>query len=89
MQLYFDLAYAHGLAVQEGVIINVCSIAGLEPMKATPVYAASKWGLRGWSLSCYEVTMLLLPCLSDMPSICVMFNSDKCMHALLSMIWLS
>lgn len=24
-------------------------------MKSTPVYAASKWGLRGWSLSCYEV----------------------------------
>ena len=41
---------------QDGLIINVASIAGVEPMKSTPVYAASKWGLRGWSLSCYEVS---------------------------------
>ena len=41
--------------LQEGLIINPGSVAGLEPMKATPVYAASKWGIRGWSLSCYEV----------------------------------
>ena len=41
--------------MQEGLIINLGSVAGLEPMKATPVYAASKWGIRGWSLSCYEV----------------------------------
>lgn len=41
--------------MQEGLILNIGSIAGLEPMQGTPVYAASKWGLRGWSLSCYEV----------------------------------
>lgn len=44
------------LLLQEGLIINLGSVAALEPMKSTPVYAASKWGLRGWSLSCYEVT---------------------------------
>ena len=41
--------------LQDGLIVNIGSIAGLEPMKSTPVYAASKWGLRGWSLSNYEV----------------------------------
>lgn len=44
--------------LQDGLIINIGSIAGLEPMKSTPVYAASKWGLRGWSLSCYDVSLL-------------------------------
>lgn len=39
---------------QEGLIINLGSVAALEPMKSTPVYAASKWGIRGWSLSCYD-----------------------------------
>ena len=46
------------LPLQDGLIINIGSIAGLEPMKSTPVYAASKWGLRGWSLSCYDVSLL-------------------------------
>ena len=45
------------LLTQEGLIINLGSVAALEPMKSTPVYAASKWGLRGWSLSCYEVIL--------------------------------
>ncbi len=40
--------------LQEGLIINMGSVAALEPMKSTPVYAASKWGIRGWSLSCYD-----------------------------------
>lgn len=44
--------------MQDGLILNIGSIAGLEPMKSTPVYAASKWGLRGWSLSNYEVHIL-------------------------------
>ena len=42
--------------LQDGLIVNIGSIAGLEPMKSTPVYAASKWGLRGWSLSNYEAS---------------------------------
>ncbi len=46
--------------LQEGLIINIGSIAGLEPMKSTPVYAASKWGLRGWSVSCYDVSAFYL-----------------------------
>lgn len=45
------------LLVQEGLIINLGSVAALEPMKSTPVYAASKFGIRGWSLSCYEVIL--------------------------------
>lgn len=48
-------AFSPGMVERkEGLIINVASVAGLEPMKSTPVYAASKWGLRGWSLSCYD-----------------------------------
>ena len=45
------------LLLQEGFFINLGSVAAVEPMKSTPVYAASKWGLRGWSLSCYEVIL--------------------------------
>ncbi|GMH36795.1 hypothetical protein BSKO_04668 [Bryopsis sp. KO-2023] len=38
----------------DGAIINICSVAGVEPMTNMCAYAASKWGMRGWSLSCYE-----------------------------------
>eukprot|EP01071_Lankesteria_metandrocarpae_P009961 Lankesteria_metandrocarpae@DN5264_c0_g1_i7.p2 len=37
-----------------GVIINVCSISGLDPNGNSPAYSASKYALRGWTLSCYE-----------------------------------
>jgi short-subunit dehydrogenase len=39
-----------------GVIINICSVAGIEPMAMGAAYAATKHGLRGWSLSCYNVS---------------------------------
>ena len=41
--------------VQEGLILNVCSVAGLGPIPAMPVYCASKFALRGYTLSAYEV----------------------------------
>eukprot|EP00048_Salpingoeca_helianthica_P017549 m.237808 g.237808 ORF g.237808 m.237808 type:complete len:245 (-) comp21401_c0_seq1:57-791(-) len=37
-----------------GVIINMGSIAAIESMKSSNAYAATKFGLRGWSLSNYE-----------------------------------
>ena len=40
--------------VQEGLILNVCSVAGLGPIPAMPVYCASKFALRGYTLSAYE-----------------------------------
>ena len=43
--------------VQAGLIINIGSIAGEMGMGPQSVYAATKWGLRGWSLSCYEVCL--------------------------------
>lgn len=43
---------------EEGVILNIGSVAGMEPMTASCTYAASKWGLRGWSLSCYNALRL-------------------------------
>ena len=42
------------LRVQEGLILNVCSVAGLGPIPAMPVYCASKFALRGYTLSAYE-----------------------------------
>ncbi len=39
---------------ERGTIINIGSVAAVEPMKGTGAYAASKHGLRGWSLSSYE-----------------------------------
>lgn len=42
------------VARQSGTIINVGSVSGVEPMKQGGAYAATKWALRGWSLSCYE-----------------------------------
>eukprot|EP00124_Ichthyophonus_hoferi_P000893 Ihof_evm2s39 gene=Ihof_evmTU2s39 len=37
-----------------GTIINIGSVAGLEPMGMSCAYAATKHALRGWSLSCYN-----------------------------------
>lgn len=44
--------------MQAGLIINIGSIAGEAGKAAQGVYAATKWGLRGWSLSNYEVSPL-------------------------------
>lgn len=38
-----------------GLIINVASVAGLMPVKQVPVYAASKWGVVGFSRSCVRI----------------------------------
>jgi short-subunit dehydrogenase len=42
------------VARERGTIVNIGSIAAIEPMKTHGVYAASKHALRGWSLSTYE-----------------------------------
>jgi len=39
---------------ESGIIINLGSIAALEGMTGVGAYAATKHGLRGWSLSCYQ-----------------------------------
>jgi short-subunit dehydrogenase len=39
---------------KKGLIVNIASVAGVEPMKDACAYAATKHGLRGWSLSCYQ-----------------------------------
>mmetsp|Transcript_60850 Transcript_60850/g.101023 ORF Transcript_60850/g.101023 Transcript_60850/m.101023 type:complete len:135 (+) Transcript_60850:3-407(+) len=40
---------------RKGVIINIGSVAGVEPMSGTfAAYAAAKHGLRGWSTSIYQ-----------------------------------
>ncbi|DBA95764.1 TPA: hypothetical protein ACH3X1_001318 [Trebouxia sp. C0004] len=48
-------AFAAGMVENKaGLIINIGSIAAESGMAGQSVYAATKWGLRGWSLSCYE-----------------------------------
>ncbi|MEK7479508.1 MAG: SDR family oxidoreductase [Patescibacteria group bacterium] len=37
-----------------GIIVNINSIAGLEAQTARPVYCATKWGLRGFTLALGE-----------------------------------
>lgn len=37
-----------------GIIINMGSVAAVEGMSGVGAYAATKFGLRGWSLSCYQ-----------------------------------
>lgn len=39
---------------ESGIIINLGSIAAIEGMSGAGAYAATKHGLRGWSLSCYQ-----------------------------------
>lgn len=39
---------------KKGVIMFTGSVAGVEPMQSACTYAATKWGLRGWALSCYQ-----------------------------------
>ncbi|KAL0045638.1 hypothetical protein WJX82_000342 [Trebouxia sp. C0006] len=36
-----------------GWILNVASIESSTPYPSAPAYATSKWGLRGWSKSCF------------------------------------
>ncbi|KAK9806568.1 hypothetical protein WJX73_002633 [Symbiochloris irregularis] len=38
----------------QGWVINICSAAGLVPSPTNGAYCSSKWGLRGWSLTCHE-----------------------------------
>lgn len=38
-----------------GVIINMGSIAAMEPIPSLSAYSTSKYGLRGWSLNCHEI----------------------------------
>ena len=48
------------MKMQAGLIINIGSIAaemGFAPML---LYSTTKWGLRGYSLGCYEVGLRLL-----------------------------
>lgn len=42
------------LARERGTIINIGSVSGIEGMSSSGAYAATKHGLRGWSLSCYR-----------------------------------
>ncbi len=51
-----------GVVLQAGLIINIGSIAGEMGFAPMAVYAATKWGLRGWSLSCYEVCVSSSAC---------------------------
>lgn len=37
-----------------GVIINIASIAAMDPLPDVGSYVATKSGLRGWSRSCYQ-----------------------------------
>lgn len=39
---------------KKGAIMFLGSVAGIEPMQNACSYAATKWGLRGWALSCYQ-----------------------------------
>ena len=51
---------APGMAQRgSGVIINTGSMAGTKPMEKNVHYAASKWGIRGWTLGTYEVGVCL------------------------------
>ena len=43
----------------QGWVLNINSTNGLHPSAGTPAYCASKWGMRGWSLSLHDVSPLL------------------------------
>jgi NAD(P)-dependent dehydrogenase (short-subunit alcohol dehydrogenase family) len=61
-------ALAASLSQRKGTIINMSSVAGLHASKGNPAYAASKWGMSGWSESSFEVRpalhlLLIVVCL--------------------------
>lgn len=60
--------------MQAGLIINIGSIAAESGMAAQAVYSATKWGLRGWSYSCYEVQVLPFLYLQCFPSSCTIMS---------------
>eukprot|EP00208_Stichococcus_sp_RCC1054_P004041 CAMPEP_0206149188 /NCGR_PEP_ID=MMETSP1473-20131121/37650_1 /ASSEMBLY_ACC=CAM_ASM_001109 /TAXON_ID=1461547 /ORGANISM="Stichococcus sp, Strain RCC1054" /LENGTH=242 /DNA_ID=CAMNT_0053546639 /DNA_START=569 /DNA_END=1297 /DNA_ORIENTATION=- len=39
---------------KQGTILFLGSVAGIEPMQTACTYASTKWGVRGWALSCYQ-----------------------------------
>lgn len=45
---------AHKLVMNKGYIINISSVAGLHAIKGQAPYCASKHGMTGWSLTCFE-----------------------------------
>lgn len=48
-------AFAAGMVKNKaGLIINIGSIAGEMAFAPMLLYSTTKWGLRGWSLGCYE-----------------------------------
>lgn len=47
------------LTTRQGYIINISSVAGRDAIKGQAAYCASKHGMTGWSLTCYEVSALL------------------------------
>lgn len=61
---------------KSGCIINIGSVAAVEPMTSSCAYAATKWGIRGWSLSCYQAlrhhnvkVMLINPAFVNTPMV--------------------
>ena len=38
-----------------GLVVNVGSLAGTFASAKSAAHCASKWGMRGWTLACYEV----------------------------------
>lgn len=45
-----------------GWILNIASVESTTPYPSAPAYATSKWGLRGWSKSCFMVHPLVPVC---------------------------
>ena len=43
----------------QGWILNIASIESTTPYPSAPAYATSKWGLRGWSKSCFMVRTIV------------------------------
>lgn len=62
MNVAANMRLTHGLCGKmrdkgEGWVVNINSSNGLKAGPATAAYCSSKWGMRGWSISCHEVRL--------------------------------
>ena len=72
LNLHTPLRLTRGLAgsmvgkPNHSYIINIASIAGRQPMPNNAIYASTKWGFSGFSVSIFEASLGRTCCLPGM-----------------------
>lgn len=60
-----------------GWILNIASIESTTPYPSAPAYATTKWGLRGWSKSCFMVSSPVPYCIQLLSFIQIVISAKQ------------